>query len=286
MRALVKPLQDFSDVFESCLLGVSDVALRGRYQGIIQELQDAAEDYELKAPSASLYLIAANNQANGEVVVGEVLKKELKSLYSTYLVTLGKPARPMYDRLIASAPGEKCPYCGVGRVSTLDHYLPKSKFPCLSILPANLVPSCADCNFGKRSSLALSLEDQPIHPYYDRGVYVSDQWLCGEVVKTSPPSVRYYVSPPEGWIEHDRVRVKSHLDAFNLAARYSVQAAEELTSIRQMLIDYVADGNPDSIRDHLLRNESVERKIHPNSWKTAMYQALAKSEWYLNGGYL
>ena len=40
----------------------------------------------------------------------------------------------------------KCPFCGVGRVSTLDHYLPKTKYPTYAVTPVNLVACCAECN--------------------------------------------------------------------------------------------------------------------------------------------
>src|SRR5271156_745446 len=35
----------------------------------------------------------------------------------------------VYDALLTHAPHGRCPYCTQGQVSTLDHYLPRQKFP-------------------------------------------------------------------------------------------------------------------------------------------------------------
>lgn len=46
-----------------------------------------------------------------------------------------------------------CPYCGLPKNITLDHYLPRKKkaFPHLSFLSLNLVPACSDCQGSKGS---------------------------------------------------------------------------------------------------------------------------------------
>lgn len=56
----------------------------------------------------------------------------------------------------------KCPYCSINQPSTLDHYMPKSDYPALSMCRLNLVPMCPECNRKKN--------DYPygdfIHSYY------------------------------------------------------------------------------------------------------------------------
>ncbi|MEW9581397.1 hypothetical protein [Paraburkholderia sp. DGU8] len=46
-----------------------------------------------------------------------------------------------------------CPYCGLSKNITVDHYLPRTlrAFPHLSFLSLNLVPSCSDCQGSKGS---------------------------------------------------------------------------------------------------------------------------------------
>ena len=75
----------------------------------------------------------------------------------------------------------KCPICGIGPVSNLDHYLAKSLYPTYAITPINLVPECRDCNFNKRDTLIKSATDSPLHPYYDE---IDNRiWLVAELVK-------------------------------------------------------------------------------------------------------
>ncbi|MGB5919268.1 HNH endonuclease [Arcobacter sp.] len=64
-----------------------------------------------------------------------------------------------------------CPFCGeAGRPTTLDHFLPKEKYPEYSVLSKNLVPACDYCQrkdlkgekvFDKNNKRLF------LHPYYD-----------------------------------------------------------------------------------------------------------------------
>lgn len=54
--------------------------------------------------------------------------------------------------------GKLCPYCGECiTVVEIDHFLPKSKYPLLSIYSSNLVPSCVECNKEKKEKLQLPI---------------------------------------------------------------------------------------------------------------------------------
>lgn len=55
-----------------------------------------------------------------------------------------------------------CPLCGIAQDLTLDHYMPKSKYPALSMFRQNLVPVCSACNRAKKNQLYTHF----IHPYY------------------------------------------------------------------------------------------------------------------------
>lgn len=61
-----------------------------------------------------------------------------------------------------------CPYCDINKINkdsvSVDHYLPKSTFPILSIYPDNLIVSCKACNESiKGENYLLPI----IHPYYE-----------------------------------------------------------------------------------------------------------------------
>ncbi len=68
----------------------------------------------------------------------------------------------------------KCPMCGVGNATTLDHYMEKESYNALSMMRQNLVPMCRDCN-SIRFANKLGHTDF-IHAYYDR-LPADRQWL-------------------------------------------------------------------------------------------------------------
>ncbi|TGA97710.1 hypothetical protein E4665_11460 [Sporolactobacillus shoreae] len=70
-------------------------------------------------------------------------------VYTQKMVPKSQLGRPYYDLFLSLPPNEKCPYCGQKKVSTLDHFLPKSVYTPLIVTPTNLVPSCKDCNTEK-----------------------------------------------------------------------------------------------------------------------------------------
>lgn len=56
----------------------------------------------------------------------------------------------------------KCPYCSINQPDTLDHYMPQSDYPALSMCRLNLVPMCSDCNRKKNDYPYTDF----IHSYY------------------------------------------------------------------------------------------------------------------------
>lgn len=285
MRAMPQPTAAAKDVFALCASGITDFSLRQRISAVAPTFVDAAVVYIKAAAVGGLYRLPHNRQRDTEILVGDVTKGEVRKMYSYYLVGQNMPARGIYDGLVASAPGGVCPLCGAGYAVTLDHYLPKAKFPFFAILPQNLVPACRDCNTGKLATFASAMGAQSLHPYFDHGVFVSEQWLVANVVHSSPASIQFSVSPPIGWSEQNKERVLSHFTSLKLASRFAVLAASELSSISALLTSYVCNSGPNAVREYLKACASTEFGLHSNSWKTAMLQALASCDWYCETGF-
>ncbi|XDF78617.1 hypothetical protein AAFX60_005655 [Aliivibrio fischeri] len=285
MRVVEKPIHAVRDVYQLCVNSISDNNTRVRLNDISNIIEDCALEYEQKARVSNLYLVPPNYSDNNSIIVGEVTKKELKSIYSQHMVAATKPARRIYDELMNLAPNGRCPFCGLGHVSTLDHYLPKSKYPFYSVLPINLVPSCKDCNTGKGAALATCAGEQPLHPYYDHQHYITEQWIFAEVIETIPLSVRFFVRPPEEWDPIFKSRVQCHFTDYNLSSRFAVEVADELSSLKYLLTEYISAAGVDAVKNYLIGKASAEANNHINSWLTALYQALAESNWYCQGGY-
>ncbi|WP_143523685.1 HNH endonuclease [Pararhizobium arenae] len=67
-------------------------------------------------------------------------------------------------------PYQSCPMCGSLGGRSLDHALPRSRFPEFSILHENLVPACTMCNTDEKGGTYRGIRrpERFIHPYYDR----------------------------------------------------------------------------------------------------------------------
>lgn len=285
MRAINLPTILYSDIVQTCTASIPSDDVRNRIESVNAHIINAGTQYLQLALGTNLFIIPPFAGRDADDVVVGVTKKELKDLYSAQMVPSSKPSRRYYDELKISASMGICPFCGFGHVYTLDHYLPKAKYPLISILPINLVPSCSDCNKGKSASIATTAAELCMHPYFDHGHFINEQWLYAEVVEVSPPTLRFFVNPPAGWLSNDRQRVLSHFTDFKLARRFAVQAADELTMLKyELQYDFPINGEV-GVSYELNKRAFAAEQQHKNSWKTAMYQALAQNQWYCSGGF-
>lgn len=195
----------------------------------------------------------------------------------------GAPGRKFYDKLIISPPNGICPLCSHRAVTTLDHYLPKSKYPRLSVVPINLIPACSDCNKSKLGGYPTLPEEEIIHPYFDD--IENDLWLTATVNQTTPPTIQYDVTPSPVWEQLLAERVKFHFDSFLLAKLYSTQAAVELVQINSSLIKLHKVSGIDGVRKYLLEAADSRNHANINSWQAAMYNAMATDDWFCDGGF-
>ena len=205
----------------------------------------------------------------------------MKKLYTACMAKKGTSGRYYYDILRDSAPGGRCPLCGLPEVSTLDHHLPKSEFPSLVVTPYNLIPACRDCNTVKLAGLAKTADEQTIHPYFDNAE--STTWLKARILQTEPAVAHFYVD--SGTLPGNMAkRAESHFIAFQLERRYASQAVTELVGIRHRMIDLLKTCGAGAVKTDLQSSTVSWAKNKKNCWQAALYSALAASDWYCQGG--
>ncbi|MGE4544139.1 MAG: HNH endonuclease [Pedobacter sp.] len=237
MLKLKQPAYSSEQVIEMCRQGITgNDELLQKVDNDMHLLQASAVGYTASASRGELYTIPStpNGRDHDPVVVGQLKKSDLLKLYSTYFVKEDKPARVIYNALMAAA-NEKCPFCGgIGRPRNLDHFLPKAHYPQFSVLPVNLVPSCRDCNMdGKGENFATSEAEQVLQPYLDNDRYFNEQWIFARYTADTggePGVIEYFVRPPEHWEDTQKLRVKKHFNDFNLDLRFSKEAGPRLVT--------------------------------------------------------
>lgn len=277
MRTLPMPPQAAADVVATCVGGIADPALQHRLQMIAPLLVAAAANYDQLARIQSLHQVvrAAN--------VGAVTRPELEALYSQQMSATNGAARSIYNALRNASPNGKCPLCGIGTVTVLDHHLPKARYPNLSVCPFNLVPACDFCNNAKRARFPTSAEEQTIHPYYDD--YTQQQWIFAHLDIAGPPVLMFYVNPPAYWPQVAKLRAKRHFDVVKLGVSYTSNANDDLIPLRNHLATIAATKGVAGVQAYL-REEEARYATRINCWQHVMFQTLAANPWFVDGGYL
>ena len=278
MRSLPKPDVTSAEVLQLCAASIRDPDLKERLLQVEAVVEAAEELYREHGETAELLAIKGT-----KTVGGFVTRKEMERVYNGTFVKSSR-TRSTYAKLKKACVNDICPLCGQGTVHQLDHYLPITSFPVYGVTAINLVPACSDCNKYKLIHVAANAGEQTIHPYFDE--VDDEQWLFGEVVESTPPSVRFAVNPPDLWDAVQVERVKTHFRIYRLGALYATHAAVEISNMRHALKKMAATpGSAERIKRHLRERAESCAEVYKNSWQRATFDALADSDWFCSGGF-
>ena len=90
------------------------------------------------------------------------------------------------------------------------------------------------------------------------------------------PTVNFSVATPPHWDRISKDRIQSHFVDFKLGERFSVEAANELAERTGLFDDMQRECGVDILLETLRSEVKTRFKNHPNSWQTALYQALVR----------
>ncbi len=261
-----------SAICNDCLKSISNIDLKERFSKAIPAIIESSYAYKEEAENKRLYKYKANNlEVNG--IKGD----ELISLYKHKMVPRSSTARMHYDQIMLSANNMKCPYCGVRTVTTLDHYLPKSDYPDLSILAINLIPCCKDCNFNKRSNILSDILQAYLHPYFEDVSQVD--WLSVEVYEEDPIILIYNIDKKviSDTILYDRLIYEfNELQLFKLYQVYAINEISEMTHY----FKEIKEKQGAKVLSKYLLEISNSIKLQKTHWRYALYKSLSDSKWF------
>lgn len=191
-----------------------------------------------------------------------------------------------YSQLMAATRNDLCPLCGRGQVGTLDHYLPKTKYPELSVLGLNLVPVCETCNRLKGRRMGTSPDKQTLHAYWD--TLPDAEVMVARIKITTAVIVTFKV------VRHNALnpilyqRLKYHFGVLRLGKHLQREANLELSDRRDSLREYYGPNHDaNALRVYLEREaRSVRASRGVNNWKTALLLSLSRSDEFCEGGVL
>lgn len=265
----------------ACIAGVTgDNELRSKLEHAKSELERVETEYR-----ESFWTEVTDRFPDWETACGEgwvttagLSQRDLVSLYDKYFRKKGKPARAIYDELLNCAE-DQCPFCGgVSAPATLDHFLPKSRYPHCAVMPVNLLPACYDCNLGAKLTDDGGTYGLPfIHPYLDKDRYFKEQWIFADYFpggEGKPGWFEYYAQPPSYWSDRDRDRARRHFNEFRIGYRFSLKAAEQQRFVIGQIWDWLDEGYSSEEVAERVTDRGSQRAPFANYWAVGMFQAL------------
>lgn len=273
MRSVPKPDFYTDEVLLKCISNYQDETLVSRFKHSKEEILEWENILKEKIKSNAVYTIDEDN-----CIPQNISKEEMIKLYNDKFSKQGQPGRFYYDSLMDLPKHGLCPLCGYRPVDSIDHYLPKAKFPALSITPLNLIPACLGCNKRKSEAKPNTAEEEFLHPYFDN--IEDDLWLYSEFEEKLPLTVLFSVKPYESWDDITKERVRKHFKRFHIGQLYSSYASAELSEKIYSFKKLFDDGGASALKNELLKEIESFQYAQVNSWKIAMYTALCNSEWF------
>ena len=181
-----------------------------------------------------------------------------------------------------------CPSCGEdGAPGTLDHYLPKTEYPELSVCLVNLTPMCSKCQ-GKKSDDYLTEDNEKafLHPYFDQ----IDECLFS--INIEPPfnnPLRFSIILKNTVNGELKRLVESHIAGIDFINRVEIFCENKHLHLLKLMAEEREDEEPLKAEQLIRRFLRQEQKKALNAWGSIYYQSVLKSPDvldYLNNGQL
>jgi hypothetical protein len=170
-----------------------------------------------------------------------------------------------------------CPACGeAGSPNTLDHYLPKRKFPHFSVTPLNLFPMCDACQVAKDEKTGDTGGRFFIHPYFDTFSVPQIVFLILETPFLTPT---FSIEPHAALQPSEYTLVSAHLRELNVHARYARFFKTEFRRLLR-LVDEMRRTGQDVIPTLKTFRHHASTPTQ-NSWEHIFYDGVLKNEEFL-----
>jgi 5-methylcytosine-specific restriction endonuclease McrA len=262
-----------------------------RHNEIVEAKMNADILQELKAirPSVTLryrqFQTAARSQNLHSLSQDILMLNSKASLLSCYTNKTVKTKAILSDIEAAQIPGAlgKCPYCGITRPGTYDHYMPEDKYPEFAVHGLNLIPCCSDCNSSKGARLSHNGQRQYLHFYSD--LFPQEQFLF-VTIRVSPNSaafgVRFSVLKPNQFDQDKWNVIEAHFKKLRLINRYKNEANDEISTAFEISKAHISDGGG-SVENFLNQVcDGEEVKFGKSHWRVVLKRQLALTQEFVD----
>ncbi|WGE27691.1 HNH endonuclease [Edwardsiella tarda] len=171
-----------------------------------------------------------------------------------------------------------CPYCGKPvEPDTLDHFLPKGKWPEFSIFPDNLVPQCRDCAPIKGNFYFCNMSGSAmfLHPFYFNlldEVYFSIRASLNHEDNQITISIKLGTRAEVD--DEQKQRIRLHAKSLNIKERVVNYCHKEITAWKRRLSRTRFDFRL-ALEQRL---SEIPESDKGSDWESALYLALIQNQ--------
>lgn len=166
-----------------------------------------------------------------------------------------------------------CPSCGEsGKPGTLDHYLPKSEYPELSVVIANLTPMCSECQGRKGVDYKSATGEKLfLHPYFD----AIDEPLVS--LSITPPFIcpkRFKITVKDDVAEPLHSLALRHIEGIDFIERFEEFCRLEYLNLLSLFSDERMEKDPDVAGRIIIRFLRKAEQQSANRWEAIFYRGI------------
>lgn len=279
MYKLTSPTYKLCEVIALCVQNMRSQR-KQLFQNLCSDMEEAERELEVCVQNGKIH-----NFPYDKHQIYAATNEQIISLYEDYLLAENS-GREVYEHIFTLAQNKFCPYCEHGFVREVDHFLPKSMYPILSVSPLNLIPVCRDCNRIKLDQYPILQEGAFLHPFFEETG--TDIWLSAEIEQGPPFAFIFHVTNPGNWSSVFFERVKFQFKELELAILYGAQASDWLSGDIEMLFKLYQAGGSSLLKAHLLElaqdRVNVKRGGRYKVWQIPVLLGLANNVWFCAGG--
>lgn len=202
-----------------------------------------------------------------------LVKKRIKSLKGLYKP---EPSKELYTTLATMRDKHQlrfCPCCGEpGKPGTLDHFLPQSIFPELSIVIENLTPMCSECQEYKGNKIFNEQGCKAfLHPYFDPIELVLIELDIHQPF-TSPSG--FIASVPDTVPLELKSLVERHFIEIEFVSRFEEFCSLEYSDLLSTLAQDKLDPQRETVVQSVTRFLNKAERKDPNFWGAIFYRGV------------
>lgn len=205
-------------------------------------------------------------------------KERLREKRKQTLINLYSPdeGKTPYDILEELRRGHNllfCPCCGEpGKPTTLDHYLPKTMYPELAVIIANLTPMCNECQQNKSSDYFDANRNKIyIHPYFDP----IEQVNLSIDIKEPYATPTFELTILENGDNNEFYELlKRHINGVKFSERFDEFCRNEYMALLRTMSLERQDAEPDRASKIIRRFKRQHESQSPNRWEAIFYRGI------------